>query len=105
MSVVTDIYLSHFPFESITSLPTAHANEYYLLRILEKKRKHARRERKVNAVIVAQQFWHHRHSSWPSVVPQQTILSCLARYYDGSMWKMPFTCAFFVTTSSMFASS
>ncbi|KAI5984360.1 hypothetical protein EDD15DRAFT_2309817 [Pisolithus albus] len=79
-SIVTDIYLSHFPSESSAS----HPDEYYILRILQNKQKHARRERKANAVIAAQQLFLQRENNWPSIVPNETITSCLAQYYDGS---------------------
>jgi len=91
-STITDIYLSYFPSEAIFS----YSNEHYILLILEHeygkqlcvalsndttksaKQKHIRREKKINAAISAQKTSLELQSSWPTIVSNQTIFSCLA---------------------------
>ena len=107
-NIISDIYLSYFPSE----IPTfSHSDGHYISLILEHeyskqfcmalsnnasksdKHKFMRHEKKINAAINAQQLSLHLRSNWPTVVPNQTIFSCLTQYYEGSVWKMPLTCA------------
>ena len=105
--VVADLYLAHFPSCSFTD----HSDEHYVLRILQceysevlctaliddssklDKRKRICREKRVETAIAAQQSSFQQYSNWPSVVSTENILRCLRRYYEGSKWVMPSTCA------------
>lgn len=106
-SAVTDLYLSHFPLESITSQP----DEYYMLQILQceytkpfcdvlfddssqnQKKKCQHHENKINLANNAQQASLQLQSRWPTVIPKQTIFSCLTWYCEGLVWKMLPMCA------------
>ena len=107
-SVVSDIYLSYFPSE----LNTSHCDEDYILQILHREygkelcdalsnglpqykpnQKCLRREKRVKDIAAVQERSLQLQTKWPSVVPEDTILSCLRRYYEGSIWRMPPTCA------------
>ncbi|KAN0081358.1 hypothetical protein V8E55_008982 [Tylopilus felleus] len=51
--------------------------------------KSARRDRRTEKVHAAR----HISADWPSIVPQDVVLSCLNQYYEGLKWTEPLVCA------------
>ena len=107
-SVITDIYLSYFPSKSCSS----HPDEYYMLQILQCEysaelcgalsnnssphkldKKCLRHQNKLKGIATAQERSLQLQTNWPSVVPKDTVLSCLRCYYEGSIWRVPPTCS------------
>ena len=84
-SIVSDIYLSYFPFETMFS----YSNEHYILLILEHeyskqlcvalsdnmsksdKQKQIHHEKKIDAARNAQHASFHLQSTWPSIVSKK----------------------------------
>ncbi|KAN0076738.1 hypothetical protein V8E55_010593 [Tylopilus felleus] len=92
---------------------TDKTDNYYLVQILEHEygqviigtlatspqtrkaeaQKVARRDKRIGDVSAAQLASAAYDRDWPSVIPQNVVLSCLNQYYEGSKWTKPPVCA------------
>jgi hypothetical protein len=106
--LLSDVWLAYFPFEP----PSSVSDSGYLVSILEfeygssvvcrlsqeilsisDQRKLARRELKQSQVREQAQMSFDRQQQWPMRVADETVLSCLRQYYEGSNWTQPPVCA------------
>ena len=106
---ICDIYLTYYPFRTATDK----TDNYYLVQILEHKygqviigtlatspqthkaeaQKVAWRDERIGDVSAAQLASAAYDQDWPSIIPQNVVLSCLNQYYEGSKWTKPPVCA------------
>ncbi|KAN0101168.1 hypothetical protein V8E55_001152, partial [Tylopilus felleus] len=78
---------------------TDKTDNYYLVQILEHEygqviiaQKVAWRDERIGDVSAAQLASAAYDQDWPSVIPQNVVLSCLNQYYEGSKWTKPPVC-------------
>lgn len=111
--LIEDLLLAYFPFgyEDTASMLSDEQRLFCILRheyeddimfklrraILSQpmavKRANARRDVKLTNVEEQKQDADAYEREWPTVVPRQTVFSCLERYYEGSKWREPLVCA------------
>ncbi|KAG2123405.1 hypothetical protein DEU56DRAFT_983831 [Suillus clintonianus] len=99
--VLSAIWLSYFPFEH----PFAHPDSHYILTVLEveygpdvvrslsqevqspaNRLKMMRREQRNIHLREEVQLSLQRQQQWPVLVPNETVLASLNRYYEASRW-------------------